>query len=251
MPRVLMALWVGLGVAAVAPTEVLVSAAISLTDALEELGPMHTASGGATIRFNFAASNVLARQIVNGAPADVFISADEAQMQVAEKAGAVIGSTRVDLLGNRLAVLATASLAGRIKDARSLLQPDVRRIAIADPDAVPAGVYARQYLQAARVWDEARTRVVPVGNVRAAVAAVDGGNVQAAVVYESDATTARNAVLAFVVSGPEAPKIVYPAAIVTASQHRADAERFLQFLRSARAREVFTKHRFVPLGGFD
>jgi molybdate transport system substrate-binding protein len=245
--RVLMAVCLAAGVSVWQPPAILVSAAISLTDVLEELGRTYTAEGGATIRFNFAGSNVLARQIVNGAPADVFISADEAQMQVAERAGAVIAATRVDLLGNRLAVLTTPALAEKVTDVRALLAPDVRRIAIGDPEAVPAGVYARQYLQVAGVWEGLRGRLVPVGNVRAALAAVDTGSVQAAIVYESDVKIARTAALAFVVAGSEAPRIVYPAAVVSASKNRSEAERWLRFLRGDRASDVFRKYRFVPL----
>src|SRR5580765_5554842 len=88
-----------------APPPLTVAAAISLTDALEEVARAYAAAGGGQVRFNFAGSNVLARQIINGAPADVFISADEAQMDVAERAGAIDRATRVPLLGNRLAVI--------------------------------------------------------------------------------------------------------------------------------------------------
>src|SRR5262245_31152001 len=126
---------------------VTVSAAISLTDALEEIGQAFRRETGTDVRFNFAGSNALARQIINGAPVDVFIRADDAQMRLAESAGAMQAGTRVDLLGNRLAVVVSQGFAsiGSVKD---LLRPEVKRIAIADPEAVPAGVYARQYLQA-------------------------------------------------------------------------------------------------------
>lgn len=229
-----------------APPPVTVSAAISLTESLEAVAREFESAGGGAVRFNFAGSNVLSRQIVNGAPVDLFISADEAQMQLAEKAGAIDVGTRIDLLGNRLAIV-TMPGGPAVHDARGLLQPAVRRIAIGDPAAVPAGLYARQYLQSAGVWDALQPKLVPVSNVRAAVTAVENGSADAAIAYESDAAVARRARAAFVISGPAAPRIVYPAAIVSACAHRAAAERLLAFLKGAQAAVIFRKYKFVPL----
>src|SRR4029079_2074561 len=166
-----------------------VSAAVSLTNALDAISAAYAGAGGGLVRFNFAGSNVLARQLVNGAPADLFISADEAQMDVAAGAGAIDGSTRVDLLANRLSVIVRPEQRD-LHEIRGLLQPGVRRVAIGDPTAVPAGVYARQYLQAVDLWEAIQSRLVPVGNVRAAVAAVENGSADAAIVYETDAAAA-------------------------------------------------------------
>lgn len=223
-----------------------VSAAVSLTESLEAVGKVYLAAGGAPVRFNFAGSNVLARQLVNGAPADVFISADEAQMDVAAAAGAIDAGSRVDLLGNRLAVIVRPDNRP-VREIRELLRTDIRRVALGDPSAVPAGVYARQYLRALGVWDAIEGKVVPVGNVRAAVAAVENGSADAAIVYETDAALSRTAITALVVSGPGAPRIVYPAAIVAGSRQRDGARRFLSFLRGAEASAVFRKFRFIPL----
>jgi molybdate transport system substrate-binding protein len=224
-----------------------VSAAISLTDALEEAGRAYRAAGGGEVRFNFGGSNVLARQILKGAPVDLFVSADEAQMKLIEAAGAIAPDTRVDLLGNKLAVVLSSS-APPVKDAEGLAQPGIRRMALGDPDAVPAGVYAKQYLQSAGVWDRLLARIVPVANVRAALTAVETGNVEAAIVYESDLAAARHARLAFVVPGPAAP-IVYPAAILARSKNRPEAERFLAFLRGKEGSAIFKRFRFEPIAG--
>ncbi len=229
-----------------APPPITVSAAISLTDALEAIARAFEASGGGPVRFNFGSSNALARQISSGAPVDLYISADEAQMDVVARAGAIDPASRVNLLQNRLAVMTRAGLA-RLKDARGLTAPAIRRIAIGDPAAVPAGIYARQFLQAAGVWDALQPKLVPVGNVRAALTAVQTGSVDAAIVYESDAETARSATTAFVVAGPTAPRIVYPAAVVAASRNRAAAERFLSYLRAAPAAAIFRQYKFVPI----
>ena len=222
-----------------------VSAAVSLTESLEAVGKAYLAAGGGSVRFNFAGSNVLARQLVNGAPADLFISADEAQMDVAAGAGAIDASSRVDLLGNRLAVIVRPDTRP-IREIRDLLGTDIRRVALGDPSAVPAGVYARQYLRSVGVWDAIEGKVVPVGNVRAAVAAVENGSVDAAVVYETDAALSRTAITALVVSGPGAPRIVYPAAMVARSRQRDAARRFLSFLRGFSANSSSFRLRTDP-----
>jgi molybdate transport system substrate-binding protein len=235
-----------LGQAPTAPGVLTVSAAISLTDALEEAGRAYRAAGGGDVRFNFAGSNVLARQILSGAPVDLFVSADEAQMNLIEAAGAIAPGTRLDLLGNRLAVVLSSS-APPIKDAEGLSHPAIRRLALGDPDAVPAGVYAKQYLRAAGVWDRLAAKIVPVSNVRAALTAVETGNVDAAIVYDSDLTAGGRARLAFVVSGPGAPRIVYPVAILKRSRSRPEAERFLTFLREKEGAAIFRRFRFDPI----
>lgn len=236
---------------------ILVSAAISLTDAMQDVEKAYVASGGGAVRFNFAGSNVLARQIVNGAPADIFISADEAQMNYAQSGGAIDAATRVDLLANRLAVVTPKGNGATVPDVAALA--GARRVAVADPAAVPAGVYARQFLERSGVWPAVQARLVPLANVRAALVAAESGGVDAAIVYESDATASTNVDLAFVVTGDTAPKILYPAAIVLSSKNREAALKFLTFLRGPEARAIFRRYRFSippsapanPAGGLD
>jgi molybdate transport system substrate-binding protein len=223
-----------------------VSAAVSLTESLEAVDRAYLAAGGGPVRFNFAGSNVLARQLVNGAPADLFISADTAQMDVAAKAGAIDAGSRVDLLGNRLAVIVRPD-SRPIREIRDLLGAEIGRVALGDPSAVPAGVYAREYLRTLGVWDAIEKKVVPVGNVRAAVTAVENGSADAAIVYETDAALSRTAITALVVTGPGAPRIVYPAAIVAGSRQREAASRFLSFLRGREAGAIFRQFKFIPL----
>src|SRR6476661_206723 len=141
-----------------------VSAAVSLTESLEAAAEAYGRAGGGLVRFNFAGSNTLARQLVNGAPADLFISADEAQMDVAAQAGVIDSATRVNLLGNHLCVV-TRKGGPPVKEATDLAQASIRLIAIGDPAAVPAGVYARRYLEKLRVWETVQERIVPTANV--------------------------------------------------------------------------------------
>lgn len=225
-----------------------VSAAVSLTEALEAAAAAYRADGGGPVRFNFAGSNTLARQLVNGAPADLFISADEAQMDVVAAAGAIDRASRVDLLTNRLAVIVAAGQPP-LRGIESLRDDRVRRIAIGDPAAVPAGVYARQYLQAVGIWGAVQPRIVPVGNVRAVVAAVHNGSADAGIVYETDVAIAGGTTTAFVIGGRAAPRIVYPAAIVATSRQAGAAARLLQFLRGPKAAAVFRRFHFTPVSG--
>ena len=248
MLRLLALVVAGLALLAFAPApagHLTVSAAASLTDALEEIASAYAAQGGPSVRFNFAGSNVLARQVASGAPVDLFISADEAQMDVAQRSGAIDEATRVDLLGNRLAVV--TAIGTPLLTPSDLDGPRIHRLAVGDPAAVPAGVYARQYLERIGLWNRLVPALVPVGNVRAALSAVENGSADAAIVYETDAAISRRVNVAFTVTGPDAPRIVYPAAVVKRSPRRAEAVRFLAYLRSEPATATFQRFKFEPL----
>lgn len=240
------ALICGLVLSVVAPAHatepILVSAAISLTDAVREVAKAYAAAGGGEVRFNLAASNALARQIVSGAPVDLFISADEVQMAYAVESGAIDRDTVVPLLRNRLAVVVPAGRRGEITDVQALTR--ARRVAIGDPAGVPVGVYARRYLQAAGVWTLLQPKLVPLPTARAVLAAATSGGVDAAMVYESDLAIARGVELGYVVNGPHAPEIVYPAGIVMRSGNKRAAGQFLSFLMGPEAQRIFERHRF-------
>jgi molybdate transport system substrate-binding protein len=223
---------------------IVVSAAISLTDALREIEKKYLASGGAPVRFNFAASNVLARQIANGAPADIFISADEVQMNYAVSAGAIDAATRRTLLTNRLAVVTPIGRRQGIAQAKDLLGDSVRRIAIGDPAAVPAGAYAKTYLQQERLWLQLEAKFVALASVRSALAAAESGAADAAIVYESDAAASSKVRLAYVVPRDGGLKIVYPAAITARTRNRDAALKFLSFLQGPEARVIFERFKF-------
>ena len=226
---------------------VLVSAAVSLSSVLEEMGAEYTRETGAALRFNFAGSNVLARQIVDGAAVDVFISADDAQMRVVEEAGLVQAGTRTVLVTNQLAVVVRADWGRRLQQLADLGEPDVRRLAVGDPRAVPAGVYARQALERAGVWTVVQPRLVPTVSVRAALAAVDEGNADAAIVYRTDVAAARRARLAFVIPPAAAPPITYPAAVISRAPHPTAARAWLSWLHGPAAGASFARHGFgVP-----
>ena len=220
-----------------------VSAASSLADVLTDLGKRYEQLTGVRVQINPAASNTLARQIVEGAPVDVFISADETQMSVAEQSGRIAQGSRVALLSNHLVVIVpndSPIVAGRPAD---LAAARVRRVAIGQPESVPAGVYARRWLQRIGLWESVQPKTVPLPTVRAALAAVREGRVDAGVVYATDVRVTKDVRVVYEVPASDAPAIVYPAAAV-AGPHEAEARRFLAFLQSAEARQVFAAAGF-------
>jgi molybdate transport system substrate-binding protein len=234
-----------LAIVAQSSSPLTVSAAISLSEALEAVAAAYRVAGGTPVVFNFGGSNALARQIVNGAPVDVFISADEAQMEVVEKADLVRAGTRVPVVANRLVLVVDSR--SRVKAVTDLGVAEIRRIAIGDPVAVPAGVYARQYLERINEWTRLQPKMVPVANVRAALTAVQNGSADAAFVYATDARIAPALRVVATITGPQAPRIVYPGAVVRTSRHPQAAAKFLEFLRTPPALAILEKHGFTPV----
>jgi len=224
--------------------ELQVFAAASLTDALKEIAPAYEAASGNKLQFNFAGSNTLARQIQEGAPADVFISADDVKMNALQKAGLIVDDSRRSLLINTLVVVIGVKSALRLDSPQELTQPAIKRLALADPKGVPAGVYAQQYLEKIGLWDALKDRVVPTENVRAALAAVEAGNADAGIVYQTDAGISKQVKVAYAVPRNEGPAISYPVAVLKESHDSAAALDFLKYLQSEAAGAVFEKYGF-------
>lgn len=248
-PGLALALFVALAIRLpVSAEEVLVFAAASLADALKEIGAAEQAAGRPTVAVNAAGSNVLARQLEAGAAADLFLSADETSMDRVEKLGLLAVGTRRDLLGNTLVLVRAEGQSEGVRALADLAAPSVRRVALGDPKAVPAGVYARRLLERRGLWTAVEPKVVPCENVRAALAAVAGGDVDAGIVYRSDALSgaARNkVVIAAEIPASETPEIRYPAALLAAAPHHAAAAALLARLRSPEASSAFRKHGFI------
>jgi len=213
-----------------AAAEVRVFAAASLTDALQEIAAGYEKQTGDRVLFNFAASSTLARQIELGAPADVFLSADEAKMDALQKRGLVDVRTRASVLSNTLVIVGDG-----IRSPRDLVG---KKLALAEPSTVPAGIYAKSWLVKIGLWARVAPNVIPTDNVRAALAAVESGNVDAAIVYRTD--TKRPT---FVIR--DGPSISYPFAVLTNAEQPRAARRFLGYARSAAALRVFRKHGFL------
>jgi molybdate transport system substrate-binding protein len=227
-----------------AAVELNVSAAASLSDALQEIKTRYEAASGDQILLNLGASSTLARQIEEGAPADLFLSADEAKMDLLEKRGLVLPGSRRSVLSNSLVVVVPADSPLRIASAADLAGPKVRVLALAEPRTVPAGIYAREYLRKLNLWDKMIDRVVPTENVRAALAAVEQGNADAGIVYKTDAGISKRVRIAYEVPRAEGPRISYPFAILAGGNAEA-ARRFLAYLESPAALGVFERYGFL------
>jgi molybdate transport system substrate-binding protein len=216
--------------------EVRVLAAASLTDALQEIAKRYEQQSGDRIVFSFGASSMLARQIAAGAPADLFLSADELSMN------RVKTSMRVSVLSNALVVVVPRG-GKTMKSPRELVS--MKSIALAEPSSVPAGIYARQWLETLRLWGAIQAKVIPTDNVRSALAAVASGNVDAGIVYKTDARITNKVRVAWVVQ--DGPRITYPFAVLRDAEQPAAARRFLNHLRGKPALDTFARHGFdVP-----
>ena len=224
--------------------EVNVYAAASLTDVLKEIAASYEKQSSDKIIFNLGASSLLARQITERAPADIFFSADEAKMDDLQKAGLIVSDTRHDMLSNALVIVVPNDSQLTITSPGDLLTK-INKIAVADPRAVPAGIYTKEYLSGLGLWEKLESKIVPTENVRAALAAVESGNVDAGFVYKTDANISKKVKIAFSVPVEKGPAILYPAAIVKETRNRVAAENFLRYLQSDNARKLFERYGFI------
>jgi molybdate transport system substrate-binding protein len=222
-----------------------VFAAASLAESLQEIGAGYQKATGNKVNFNFGSSSLLALQIEEGAPADLFFSADEAKMDSLEKRGLILKDTRKSRLSNTLVIVVAREKGALIEKPGDLASDKVKRLALAEPRTVPAGIYAKEFLQRKKLWTAVEAKVVPTENVRAALAAVEAGNADAGIVYKTDAAISKKVKIAYEVSVQEGPKISYPVAIITESKQPAAARQFLEYLESDAATKVFRKFGFI------
>ncbi len=220
--------------------ELRVAAAASLSEAVTEVATAYQKAHGTKVTPVLAASNVLARQIEEGAPIDVFISADEATMAKVEQATLVRDVTK--LLTNSLVVVVPAESDAKVSGGADLA--NFKRIAIGDPVAVPAGVYAKAWLTKRNLWQSIGPKCIGSENVRAALAALESGNADAAIVYKTDAAISKKVKIAWTVPTGEAPAILYPVAVCTATKQADEARKFADFLKSEEASKIFTTRGF-------
>lgn len=225
-----------------------VAAAASLREPLEVLAAEYRAARGVEVVLDLGGSGRLAAQIEAGAPADLFLSAGHREMDRLGSRDRLRPGSRRALVDNALVVVVPAgdpSLRAP-RDGSDLLHPRFRHVAIGNPASSPAGRYARTWLRAEGWWDGLEDRVVPCHDVRAALAAVERGAVEAGIVYRTDALASQGVEVAFEVVGSSAPTIVYPAALLAGSPAPAAAAAFLEFLASPGALATFAAHGFAP-----
>jgi molybdate transport system substrate-binding protein len=228
-------------------SDVLVFGAVSLNEALRDIATDYQKGSGDKIVLNLGASSTLARQIEEGAPADVFFSADEARMDALEKKGLIVAETRTNRLSNLLVIIVSREGGIAISSPSDLGSERIAHIALGDPTMVPAGVYAKDYLEKLKLWAAVKGKVVPTENVRGALAAVESGNVEAGIVYRTDASISRKVKAAYEVPAQEGPQIRYPVAVVKGSRNLEGARKFVEYLGSAGAARVYKKYGFIVL----
>ncbi len=229
---------------AIAVEEITLFAAASLTDALTELGKRFETTTKDRITYNLGASSDLARQIKAGAPADVFFSADAARVDELIAAGIVDRAARREVLSNTLAVIVPSGSTLQIASPDDL--KSVKRLALANPESVPAGVYAKKWLESKGLWDAVRDEVIPTQDVRAALAAIANEHADAGIVYRTDAAISPKVRVAYQVPRDETPSIVYVLAPMAASKKHGTAA-LVTFLTSPAANEVYRRFGFLVL----
>lgn len=227
--------------------EIFVSAAASLTDVLKDVSSSYQSKSKHTVKFNFGPSSGLARQIEEGAPVDMFFSADLPQMDILDKSGRLEPVTRKNLLSNQLVIIVSVDSKLNISSPKDLLKADIKRIALAEPSSVPVGVYSRKYLADEGLWDKVKAKVVPVQDVRATLASVESGNVEAGFVYKTDATVSKKVKIVCEVPINKGPRITYPIAIVKESKRKEAARDFMSYVQSPPAKDAFKRYGFVVL----
>jgi molybdate transport system substrate-binding protein len=239
------------GPALAGQTDAVVFAAASTTNAITEIGKLYAADHLGHITPSFASSSTLAMQIVNGAPADVYLSANKKWMDFLEKKNAIDGASRFNLLGNRIVLIAPGdSRIGQIRVepglALAALLGGDGRLAIGNPAHVPAGMYGKQALEHLGLWAQVRDRLAPMKDVRAALALVERGETPLGLVYATDAAISKRVRVVGTFPAGSHPPIVYPVAAVTGGKTAAAAS-FLNFLKSPQAGAIFKKYGFKLL----
>jgi molybdate transport system substrate-binding protein len=225
-----------------------VFAAASLTNVLQELGDAFTKDSSVAVRFSFAASSTLARQIENGSPADMFFSADLEWMDYLQNKQLIQIASRHNVLGNQLVLIAPAASNAKLK-----IEPHFKlaaalgkdHLATGDPDSVPVGRYAQEALTNLGVWNEVAPKIVRADSVRSALAFVDRGEASLGIVYATDALIDKDVRVVDVFPKDSHKPIIYPAALTNTS--KAQAAKFLAFLRSPAGDAAFTHYGFIPL----
>jgi len=227
-----------------AETELLVSAAASLTESFKEIGKSFMAKNpGVKVSFNFAATGSLLQQIAQGAPADVFASADQESMDKAEKGGFILTGSRINFVGNSLVLITPVNMPV-VTGLAELKSGRVQKIAMGNPESVPVGRYTKAALEKQGLWDTLAPKCVMGISVKQALEYVMRGEVEAGFVYATDAAVARDKVRV-VTEIPTEKAIVYPVAVIAGSANKEKAQAFIQYLRSPEAQAILVKYGFT------
>lgn len=226
--------------------ELTVSAAVSLKDALTEIQANYRKkSPNVKLVFNLGASGSLQKQIEQGAPADIFISAAPKQMDELEAKNMVHKATRKNLVENKLVLIVPEKSTLGLAKFEDLTKSGVERLGVGEPAVVPAGQYAQQVLQKMGLWDRLKDKIVYAKDVRTVLAYVETGNVEAGIVYKTDAAVSTKVKIAATAPEGTHKPVIYPAAVLTASKQQKAAEEFLAYLAGPEGKAVFEKYGFA------
>ncbi|AIQ11573.1 molybdate ABC transporter substrate-binding protein [Paenibacillus durus] len=229
---------------AASKTKIMVSAAASLKDSLDKIEVQYEkAHPTIDLIFNYAASGTLQKQIEQGAPADIFFSAGDKQMKALVDGGLI--STNKKLLKNQLVVVVPANSTAKLNTISLLTDPSFKKVAIGQPESVPAGQYAQQSLTSKKIWDKLQGKLVFGKDVRAVLSYVETGNADAGFVYKTDALTSKKVKIALTVGSFVHKPINYPIGIVKGTKHEAEAKAFYSYLQTNAATSVFKSYGFL------
>ncbi|MTJ53339.1 molybdate ABC transporter substrate-binding protein [Anabaena sp. UHCC 0253] len=226
-------------------TNLLISAAASLKDVLEEIKPLYQQSkSNVNISYNFGSSGALQQQIEQGAPADMFISAAKRQVDALEQKGLLVAGTRNIIAKNRLVLIVPKNVVG-VSSFYNLRDAKIKKIVIGEPRSVPAGQYAKQVLEKLKIWENVKPKLVFANNVRQVLASVETGNADAGLVYITDAKISNQVKIVVAADEKYHSPIIYPLAVMKRSKNIDAAKDFSKFLSSEQAKKVFKKYGFV------
>lgn len=226
-------------------TTLLISAAASLREVMEEIKPFYQREyPNVNLTFNFGASGALLQQIEQGAPADILISAAQYQMDTLDQKGSLVPGTRSNLANNKLVLIAPKN-SRSVSSFMSLKQPGIKRIAIGEPRSVPAGQYGEQVLQNLNLWKVLKPKLVYANNVRQVLAMVESGNADAGLVYATDAKISDKVKVVVIAANNLHSPIVYPMAVLRSSKHIEIAKAWVQYLSNPEARNILRQYGFI------
>ncbi len=227
-------------------TELNISAAVSLKDALAEIQKNYeTKNPNSKLIYNLGASGALQKQIEQGAPADIFISAAPKQMNDLEEKNLVNKATRKNLVENKIVVIVPTASTLNITKYEDLTKDDVQKVSIGETGSVPAGQYAQEVLKKLGIWDKIQSKAVLAKDVRTVLTYVETGNVEAGIVYKTDAAASDKVKIAATAPEGSHQPIVYPAAVLSGTKQEKAAADFLAYLSTPESKAIFEKYGFT------
>ena len=231
------------------PVSLTISAAASLKDSFEELKELYVSDNeNVTITYNFGSSGTLQKQIQEGAEADIFVSAASKQMDTLKSENLIENDSLFTLLGNSVVLVAPKDSSLAISDFKDLIDESVGKIALGEPTSVPAGQYAEEVFTNIGILDGVKAKAVYAKDVKEVLTWVESGNVDAGVVYGSDAKTSDKVKVIATATEESHSPVQYPAAVIAASKNKDEATKFLKFLCSDKAKDIFEKDGFTFIG---